>query len=138
MNIERLTRYIDTAWDQSIVPALSEYIRIPNKSVHFDPQWELHGHMQRAADLMKAWCEKHALPGMKIEIVRLPGLTPLLYIEVPGSGGVASSKDCVLLYGRSEEHTSELQSQSNLVCRLLLEKKKKPVFSLMTPYSGSH
>src|SRR2546430_11447587 len=29
------------------------------------------------------------------------------------------------LVGRSEEHTSELQSQSNLVCRLLLEKKKK-------------
>src|SRR5688572_30704592 len=29
------------------------------------------------------------------------------------------------LIGRSEEHTSELQSQSNLVCRLLLEKKKK-------------
>src|SRR2546427_4538932 len=28
-------------------------------------------------------------------------------------------------WGRSEEHTSELQSQSNLVCRLLLEKKKK-------------
>src|SRR5688572_32284846 len=31
----------------------------------------------------------------------------------------------VLLLERSEEHTSELQSQSNLVCRLLLEKKKK-------------
>src|SRR3989475_9562744 len=31
----------------------------------------------------------------------------------------------LLLFGRSEEHTSELQSQSNLVCRLLLEKKKK-------------
>src|SRR2546427_1235419 len=30
---------------------------------------------------------------------------------------------------RSEEHTSELQSQSNLVCRLLLEKKKRPAFS---------
>src|SRR2546430_17660129 len=30
----------------------------------------------------------------------------------------------VALVGRSEEHTSELQSQSNLVCRLLLEKKK--------------
>src|SRR2546430_6597047 len=29
------------------------------------------------------------------------------------------------MHGRSEEHTSELQSQSNLVCRLLLEKKKK-------------
>src|SRR6266567_8593467 len=32
--------------------------------------------------------------------------------------------------GRSEEHTSELQSQSNLVCRLLLEKKKKQHFNI--------
>src|SRR2546427_1938968 len=32
---------------------------------------------------------------------------------------------CVALVARSEEHTSELQSQSNLVCRLLLEKKNK-------------
>ena len=103
INMERLTRYIDTTWDQSILPALSEYIRIPNKSVHFDPQWEEHGHMQRAAELMKAWCEKHALPGMKIEIVRLPGLTPLLFIEVPGSGAAARSNDCVLLYGHMDK-----------------------------------
>jgi acetylornithine deacetylase/succinyl-diaminopimelate desuccinylase-like protein len=103
MNMERLTRYIDTTWDQSIVPALSEYIRIPNKSVHFDPQWEAHGHMQRAAELMKSWCEKNALPGMKIEIVRLPGLTPLLYIEVPASGGAARTNDCVLLYGHMDK-----------------------------------
>src|SRR2546430_10606887 len=34
---------------------------------------------------------------------------------------------------RSEEHTSELQSQSNLVCRLLLEKKKKSITSLLLP-----
>src|SRR2546427_2350376 len=34
---------------------------------------------------------------------------------------------------RSEEHTSELQSQSNLVCRLLLEKKKKQVLLLQPP-----
>src|SRR5256886_9272141 len=37
-----------------------------------------------------------------------------------GRGGMAT----VYLGDRSEEHTSELQSQSNLVCRLLLEKKK--------------
>src|SRR2546430_8921937 len=34
--------------------------------------------------------------------------------------------------GRSEEHTSELQSQSNLVCRLLLEKKKKNYYKAVT------
>src|SRR2546430_8893595 len=37
---------------------------------------------------------------------------------------------CVLENGRSEEHTSELQSQSNLVCRLLLEKKKSKRINL--------
>src|SRR5256886_5742826 len=36
---------------------------------------------------------------------------------------------------RSEEHTSELQSQSNLVCRLLLEKKKKGVHQFMSARS---
>src|SRR2546430_3608544 len=44
-----------------------------------------------------------------------------------------------LFAGRSEEHTSELQSQSNLVCRLLLEKKKKYELSKLarrlTPHS---
>src|SRR2546430_11553181 len=35
------------------------------------------------------------------------------------------------VHQRSEEHTSELQSQSNLVCRLLLEKKKDTVKSLL-------
>src|SRR2546427_5405937 len=39
-------------------------------------------------------------------------------------GGVAGRRLHIVIVGRSEEHTSELQSQSNLVCRLLLEKKK--------------
>src|SRR2546427_6676209 len=43
----------------------------------------------------------------------------------PGEGRRAGAKPCRDCSGdRSEEHTSELQSQSNLVCRLLLEKKK--------------
>src|SRR2546430_3620137 len=37
------------------------------------------------------------------------------------------------LHARSEEHTSELQSQSNLVCRLLLEKKKSALLHLPVP-----
>src|SRR2546430_12308597 len=45
------------------------------------------------------------------------------------SGAAAVS---LLLLGRSEEHTSELQSQSNLVCRLLLEKKTHTIHS---PYT---
>src|SRR5256886_13357715 len=49
------------------------------------------------------------------------------YTTKPGGTGLGLSivRRLVLDANRSEEHTSELQSQSNLVCRLLLEKKKK-------------
>src|SRR3989442_8591685 len=43
------------------------------------------------------------------------------------SGGVGPTHDDVTIEGRSEEHTSELQSRPHLVCRLLLEKKKRLV-----------
>ena len=39
MDTARLQSFIDQNWDDSIIPALVEYIRIPNKSPHFDPQW---------------------------------------------------------------------------------------------------
>ena len=104
MNTEQLLRYIGGVWDDSIVPTLCEYIRIPNKSAHFDKEWEKHGHMDAAAELMRKWCEANALPGMKTEIVRLPGRTPLLYIDVPATGDSArSSKDCVLMYGHMDK-----------------------------------
>src|SRR2546430_4130291 len=45
--------------------------------------------------------------------------------------GFAAAFVAAFTWARSEEHTSELQSQSNLVCRLLLEKKKKPVLLTM-------
>src|SRR2546430_7104794 len=48
--------------------------------------------------------------------------TPEFWERHPDFGLEAAARD--ITYARSEEHTSELQSQSNLVCRLLLEKKK--------------
>jgi acetylornithine deacetylase/succinyl-diaminopimelate desuccinylase-like protein len=100
MNSQELSRYVSDVWDESIVPTLCDYIRIPNKSVHFDPEWAQHGHMDRAAELMRSWCEAHALPGMKTEIVRLPNRTPVLLLEVPGTAG---TNDCVLLYGHMDK-----------------------------------
>src|SRR2546430_17064781 len=59
------------------------------------------------------------------QALRLPVVTQL---EVGrGHGGQQVDGRVRLPAVRSEEHTSELQSQSNLVCRLLLEKKKKRI-----------
>src|SRR2546430_12428027 len=49
---------------------------------------------------------------------------------LPRRDMVGMSRPCASRAGRSEEHTSELQSQSNIVCRLLLEKKKQSTISL--------
>src|SRR2546430_12931395 len=49
---------------------------------------------------------------------------PLRPWRIPRDAALRRLADCACLPWRSEEHTSELQSQSNLVCRLLLEKKK--------------
>ena len=37
--------FIERVWDEEIVPELTDYIRIPNKSPAFDPDWAAHGHM---------------------------------------------------------------------------------------------
>ncbi len=94
-------RAIDTTantFRDSIVPKLSEYIRIPNKSPLFDAEWQSHGYMDRAAELMAAWCREQPIAGLKVEIVRAAGRTPVLLCEIPGGG-----KDTVLLYGHMDK-----------------------------------
>ena len=81
-------RLVDQCWGDEIVPTLVEYIKIPNKSPSFDPQWDEHGYMDDAVRLFERWARERitALPGATLEIVRLPGRTPLMLIEVPASG----------------------------------------------------
>ena len=43
MNHEQLSAFLGKEWDSSIVPALSEYIRIPNQSPNFDKDWATNG-----------------------------------------------------------------------------------------------
>jgi acetylornithine deacetylase/succinyl-diaminopimelate desuccinylase-like protein len=98
MDMQRALQATAAAFRDSIVPKLSEYIRIPNKSPSFDSDWQSHGHMDRAAELMAAWCREQAIAGLEVEVVREPGRTPLLICEVPGQGD-----DAVLLYGHMDK-----------------------------------
>ena len=85
-------------WDEAIVPALVDYIRIPAKSPHFDHDWARHGHIDAAVKLAADWCAKHAPTGMKLEVVRLEGRTPVLFAEIAGNG-----KGDVLVYGHLDK-----------------------------------
>jgi acetylornithine deacetylase/succinyl-diaminopimelate desuccinylase-like protein len=98
MDLQRLRASIDRVWDESILDRLQAYIRIPNKSPHFDPMWEKNGYMESAVQLMADWCRAQAVPGMRVEIRRLPGKTPLLLVDIAGD-----LPGCVLLYGHLDK-----------------------------------
>jgi acetylornithine deacetylase/succinyl-diaminopimelate desuccinylase-like protein len=98
MDLEQLKRQIAGTWDASIIDRLIAYVRIPNKSPMFDPQWERNGHMDAAVELMADWCRAQRIPGARTEVRRLPGRTPLLLVDVPGE-----LAGCVLLYGHLDK-----------------------------------
>src|SRR5882757_5276716 len=98
MNISDLPSHIAETWERSIIPTLCDFVRIPNKSPLFDPEWEAHGYMEKAVVLLAEWCKRQPIKGLTVEIARLPGRTPLLFIEVPGS-----SNDTVLMYGHFDK-----------------------------------
>ncbi|TYT27153.1 M20/M25/M40 family metallo-hydrolase [Luteimonas viscosa] len=102
MDASKIDRYVGGKWDDEIVPQLVEYIRIPNKSPMFDANWAAHGHMDEAVALMESWARAQSIPGMRVEVVRLEGRTPLIFIEIPAAHG-GSNDDCVLLYGHLDK-----------------------------------
>jgi acetylornithine deacetylase/succinyl-diaminopimelate desuccinylase-like protein len=103
MDTARLSGFIGGLWDDEIVPKLVEYIRIPNKSPMFDAQWAEHGYMDQAVALLEGWARGKlaALPGATLEVVRLPGRTPLIYIDVPAT--LPGCEDTVVLYGHLDK-----------------------------------
>jgi acetylornithine deacetylase/succinyl-diaminopimelate desuccinylase-like protein len=96
--------FIDALWDAEVIPELTRYIRIPNKSPAFDPDWEAHGFMEAATAQFAAWARAkiEAIVGAKLEVVRLPGRTPVIFIDIPGVEGPAGD-DPVLLYGHLDK-----------------------------------
>ena len=94
--------FVGAKWDDEIVPQLVEYIRIPNKSPMFDADWVANGHMESAVQLMEAWARAQDVPGMQLEVVRLEGRTPLIFIDIPAANG-GRDDDCVLLYGHLDK-----------------------------------
>ncbi|HEY6516134.1 MAG TPA: M20/M25/M40 family metallo-hydrolase [Steroidobacteraceae bacterium] len=109
MDLEQLRSAIAATWRGSIVERLTAYVRIPNKSPMFDPSWEANGYMDAAAQLMADWCRAQPVPGMRVELRKLPGHTPLLLVDIPGE-----LPGSVLLYGHMDKQPEFTGWQSGL------------------------
>jgi acetylornithine deacetylase/succinyl-diaminopimelate desuccinylase-like protein len=93
-----LEEFVSLKWDDDIVPRLVEYIRIPCKSPHFDPDWAKHGHIDAAVALAEHWSRGQDIPGLKIEVVRLEGRTPVIFFELAGE-----APGTILMYGHLDK-----------------------------------
>jgi len=105
MDFAKIRDFVEELWEDSVIPTLTEYIRIPNKSPAFDPDWETHGYMDDAVSLLEGWAREQlgAIADALIEVIRLPGRTPVILIKIPALGPDATQGDNVLLYGHLDK-----------------------------------
>src|SRR5256885_13685801 len=83
------TKWVEEQFEASIVPTLVDYIKIPNKSPMFDPEWKKHGFMDKAVELLAGWARDHLPAGATMEGVRLGDRTPVIFLDIPATGGKA-------------------------------------------------
>ena len=97
---EALAR-VSRVWDENIVPQLTDYIAIPAKSPMFAPDWEQQGLLDTVVRNAAAWVEEQKVEGLQLEVVRLPGRTPVLFFEIAATR--PQSRQSVLMYGHLDK-----------------------------------
>lgn len=98
MDIDITRQFVETAWTEKIIPALQKYLTIPNQSPLYDPNWSTNGYQNQATELIANWIRRQNVPGLTLKVERLPGRTPLLFVEIPGD-----ARETVLLYGHLDK-----------------------------------
>ena len=101
-SVENAYREISSNFDKSVVPALVEYIKIPNLSPSFNGGKFDEPETEQVIDLFSQWVRDQNIPDLSLEVRRLPNRTPLMYMEVPASPDYKGS-DAVLLYGHLDK-----------------------------------
>jgi len=94
-------RRVSQVWDETIVPQLADYIAIPAKSPMFAPDWEQLGLLDTVVRNAAAWVEDQKVEGLRLEVVRLPGRTPVLFFEIAATQ--PQSSQSVLMYGHLDK-----------------------------------
>ena len=105
LNTTQALTHVSQAWDGDIVQRLSDYIAIPAKSPMFDADWLAHGYLETVVRNTAQWIEAQKLDGLTLEVVRLPGRTPVIFFEVAAtrSAQAGVSEQTVLMYGHLDK-----------------------------------
>lgn len=99
--VSALGAYASQVWDEEIIPALTDYIAIPAKSPMFDADWAANGYIDKVVRDAASWVESKKVPGLKLEVIRMEGRTPVIFFELPATK--TGSTDTILLYGHLDK-----------------------------------
>lgn len=101
LDADVLWQFVNNKWDADILPALTDYITVPAKSPDFDPDWEANGYIEQVICAAADWVKSQDVDGMTVEILRLPGRTPVLYFDAPATRD--DNGDAILMYGHLDK-----------------------------------
>lgn len=102
MNYDKSLEIAKKDFDSNILPGLEEFIRIDNLSPEFDPEWETNGKAEKAGMHLLNWAKSQGIKGLKGELIKSPGKTHFLLIEIEPQG----INKTVLLYGHFDKQPS--------------------------------
>lgn len=101
-----LGRFAERFWETDALSTLSDYVSIRCLSPAFDTDWESHGEIARATTCFAQWAKRRAIPGATVEVIQQEGLTPVILVDVPATGGATRSETSghvTLLYGHLDK-----------------------------------
>jgi len=100
---DRAEKFVSEEWNSSCIPTLVDYIKIPNLSPTFDDEWATNGLQDQVVDLFVDWVKSKSVPGLSMEVVRLEGMTPVIFIEVEPTTDSPEDVGTVLMYGHMDK-----------------------------------
>ncbi len=113
--------FVRDAWDKDLVQELSDYIEIPAKSPAFDKQWKENGYIGQVVCRAAEWISGQRIEGLTLEVIELPGRTPVLFFEVQSfdpqydfKEREKESGDTVLIYGHLDKQPEFVGWRSDL------------------------
>lgn len=100
MDVGRTIAFVTEEIESSALPALMEYVRVPSVSPGYDPEWQAHGFVQQAQDVLLNWVDRMQVKGLTHELVTHPNTPPVVYIEVKAT---SPGLPTVLIYGHMDK-----------------------------------
>lgn len=100
MDYTKTSKMVEEDFEKSIIPGLSEFVKIDNLSKSYDPEWNTNGKLEKACQHLLNWSLAQGVKGMKGEMYKEEGRSPMLVLEIEPN---SDSKKNILLYGHFDK-----------------------------------